>query len=150
MLVVSFSATELERLAAQAEQRGQTTAEFVRQAALDRAAGITPPTPISERLRERARQIAARLKEQYGAERVLLFGSAARGTATEHSDLDLLIITPSEEPQLRRRAAVRRLVDDLSRDLALSPIVLTEAELEKRLAMGDHFFAEVVQTGIAL
>jgi hypothetical protein len=34
--------------------------------------------------------------------------------------------------------------------VAFSPIVFTEAELEKRLAMGDHFFAEVVQTGIAL
>jgi predicted nucleotidyltransferase len=33
-----------------------------------------------------------RLVERFGAERVILFGSQARGTADEHSDVDLLVV----------------------------------------------------------
>ncbi len=36
-------------------------------------------------------QIVSRLAKEYGAERVYLFGSYARGEATEQSDIDLRI-----------------------------------------------------------
>jgi predicted nucleotidyltransferase len=111
---------------------------------------VVTPTPMSENMRARAVVIAARLKEELGAQRVLLFGSVARGTAGDTSDVQLLVIAPSENPPLRRSVAVRRLVDDLSRQLALSPIVITEAELEKRLALGDRFIEEVLRTGVEL
>lgn len=40
---------------------------------------------------EEIRRIVAPLAEQYGAERVWLFGSCARGDANENSDVDLRI-----------------------------------------------------------
>jgi uncharacterized protein len=102
---------------------------------------------LSVHLVARAKAIAERLKEQYGAQRVLLFGSVARGEAARHSDIDLLIVAPSDEPYHLRMLTVLRLVDDLSRDLALSPIVLTPDELRKRLAIGDPFIGEIVRSG---
>lgn len=39
--------------------------------------------------------IADRLRDRYGAERVLVYGSVARGEPTEHSDIDLLVIAPT-------------------------------------------------------
>ena len=40
---------------------------------------------------EHIREIVSRLAKQYGAERVYLFGSYARGEATDQSDVDLRI-----------------------------------------------------------
>ncbi|MGY4877464.1 nucleotidyltransferase family protein [Vreelandella aquamarina] len=37
------------------------------------------------------RQSKLQLKERYGVERLALFGSTARGTATPRSDIDLLV-----------------------------------------------------------
>jgi predicted nucleotidyltransferase len=98
----------------------------------------------------RARLIAARLKRDYGAERVILFGSVARGTATRYSDLDLLVIAPSSETRRRRRAAVRDLVRDLTEVMFLSPIVITADELQHRLEIGDQFYGEILRTGVEL
>ena len=50
----------------------------------------TPATTTVSR--NRLKTIADRLRQDYSAVRVILFGSAARGEATEHSDIDLLII----------------------------------------------------------
>ncbi len=41
--------------------------------------------------RERFKILANRLREGYEAQRVIPFGSAAPGEATEHSDLDRLV-----------------------------------------------------------
>lgn len=37
---------------------------------------------------------ANRIAEALNPEKIILFGSYARGTATEHSDLDLMVIVP--------------------------------------------------------
>lgn len=99
---------------------------------------------------ERLKAIADLLREKYGAQRVILFGSAARGEATEDSDIDLLVVSPTTEKFYTRMASVLHLVRDLSRGLPLAPIVLTPEELKARLDVGDQFIAEVVSTGMEL
>src|SRR6266498_4931718 len=83
-------------------------------------------------LRERLAAISRRLKEQYGAEKVILFGSYARGEATEDSDVDLLVIAPTNERLFQRMATALRLVRDLYRGIPISPIVLKPEEIEER------------------
>src|SRR3990167_4592098 len=92
--------------------------------------------------------IASRLKEQYGAKEVILFGSYAKGTATADSDIDLLVISESKERFYERQASVRRLLRDLIKRIPLSPIVLTHKELEYRKKLGDQFINEILETGI--
>jgi hypothetical protein len=43
--------------------------------------------------------------------------------------------------------AVRRILSDPQRTLALEAFVLTPQELSKRLAIGDHFLAEILRKG---
>lgn len=95
-------------------------------------------------------RIAERLKREYRAEKVILYGSVARGEATIHSDIDLLVVAPSEEPGYQRMATVKAVIRDLSRGLPVSPIVLTPDELERRLKDGDPFVREIVQSGVEL
>ncbi|HMD95985.1 MAG TPA: nucleotidyltransferase domain-containing protein [Terriglobia bacterium] len=48
------------------------------------------------------RDIVRRIVDTTQPEKVILFGSQARGDARPNSDFDVLVITPSDEPRYRR------------------------------------------------
>jgi uncharacterized protein len=54
------------------------------------------------RILESDDEMVRRIAEDFKPQRIILFGSHARGEATEDSDYDLLIIAPSSEPRRRR------------------------------------------------
>ncbi len=62
--------------------------------------------------------------------RVVLFGSQARGTATEWSDVDQLILLPDVSNKRRAAIEIRRSLGDLpaSKDI----VVATPEEVEER------------------
>lgn len=108
-------------------------------------------TPVTTTVdRARLNTIADRLRREYGAARIILFGSAARDMVTEHSDIDLLVIAETSERFYERAASVLRTVRELSYGMPLAPIVLTVKELQARLDRGDQFIAEVIGTGVDL
>ena len=89
-------------------------------------------------------------RKEYNAERVILFGSYARGEATEDSDVDILVIAPTAERFFERMATVLRLTRDLHYKLPLGPIVLTKEEVEQRLQRGDQFVRQIIEKGVYL
>jgi predicted nucleotidyltransferase len=95
-------------------------------------------------------QMADVLRQQYGARRVLLFGSFGRGAQTDDSDVDLLVISDTSERFFDRMATVRRLLRPMRKGIPLSPLVLTPEEFERRLAKGDQFLAEIAANGVEL
>lgn len=52
------------------------------------------------------RRVAERIGRQADAEQVILFGSYARGEATEHSDVDLLVASNAAAPSINRYARI--------------------------------------------
>jgi len=105
---------------------------------------------MKREMSKRLHIIGNKIKQEYRAERVILFGSHARGDATEDSDVDLLVIARTKERFFERMASVRRLIRDLRDGLPVSPIVLTPVELEKRRQAGDPFVREILETGVSL
>jgi len=99
---------------------------------------------------DRLKVISERLKKEYRAEKVILFGSLARGEATVDSDADILVIAPTNERFFERMATVLEIVRDLYSGLALSPIVLRPEEIAERLKIGDQFVQEILETGVEL
>jgi predicted nucleotidyltransferase len=95
-------------------------------------------------------RIADRLRERLGATRVIVYGSVARGEATVHSDVDLLVVAPSNEKGYVRMANARAAIRDLSFGLPISPLVLTPDEVVRRLERGDPFVREIVEQGVEL
>ncbi|MGY3089175.1 putative nucleotidyltransferase [Hymenobacter sp. UYAg731] len=60
---------------------------------------------------EQIQAVVQRIVEGYAPDQIILFGSYAYGTPTEHSDLDLLIIKKDAEAKRAERAiAVRTLL----------------------------------------
>ncbi len=52
---------------------------------------------MNQEISERLQKISERLKKEYHAEKVILYGSYAIGEETEDSDVDLFIIAPTQE-----------------------------------------------------
>ena len=65
--------------------------------------------------------------------RVLLIGSKARGDSTPESDIDVLVILPREEPQIRRNVLTIASRVSLDFDVLLNPIVIGESRLQRQL-----------------
>jgi len=99
-----------------------------------------------DKVMERIKAISERLKREYNAEKVILFGSYAKKEETENSDVDLFIIAPAKERFYERMATALRLTRDLYRGIPISPIVLRPDELEKRKK--DPFIKEILESGI--
>lgn len=59
------------------------------------------------------KEYGQRIGRQFGAERVVLFGSYAQGTQSEDSDIDLMVIANTSLSPSERYCAVRRLLADV-------------------------------------
>jgi predicted nucleotidyltransferase len=99
---------------------------------------------VKQAVYDRLKKISERLKKEYHAEKVILYGSYARGAASEDSNIALFIIAPTNEYFFERMATVKSIVHDLQWRLPFSPIVLTQAELEERKKIGDHFIEDIL------
>jgi predicted nucleotidyltransferase len=100
--------------------------------------------------RSEIQKIVDRLVSHYSPQRVILFGSYAYGTPDADSDLDLLIVKETDKRPLDRWMEVKRLLRDRRRTVAVSPLVYTPQELERRLAMNDFFIQEILEKGQVL
>jgi HEPN domain-containing protein/predicted nucleotidyltransferase len=93
-------------------------------------------------------EICQRLIETHDPESIILFGSRARGTATQSSDIDLLIIQESQERPIDRRIGVEKTLAD--RGVAIDILVYTPAEMRFLHSIGSPLIEEVIETGRVL
>ncbi len=91
--------------------------------------------------------IVKKLRQDYDPEQIILFGSYAYGNPTDESDIDLLIVKDMNDSILARWVRVRKLVSELRKGFAFSPIIVTPSELETRPGKGDQFFEEIMRRG---
>jgi predicted nucleotidyltransferase len=89
-------------------------------------------------------QFGKRIGEQFGAEKVILFGSHAEGTATEDSDVDLLVIVPFEGRSVDQSVKIRM---ELRPAFPVDLIVRTPEKVHQRIEMGDNFMREILEEG---
>lgn len=97
------------------------------------------------------RQIAAlvdRLRP-YGPQRIVLFGSLARGDYHALSDIDLLIVKDTPVPFVERIGPVIALCAGEG-PLPVEPLVYTPAELEQLQAGGNSFVERALAEGVTI
>jgi len=98
--------------------------------------------------RAQIRRYARTLGRQFRPQRVLLFGSYARGQATEDSDVDMLVIMDHDKPRNVEQAIAIRLQTDSPFPMDL--LVRRPAEVAERVAMNDTFIRSVLEEGEVL
>lgn len=87
-------------------------------------------------------EFGRKIGDEFGAEKVVLFGSYARGTATPDSDIDLLVVAETSLPPSERYGAVRRLLADYPASFDI--IVKTPEEYSQWRSVVNHivYFAD--------
>lgn len=80
---------------------------------------------------------------------VILFGSVARGEATEKSDIDLLFIMKDTEAAKKRVGMLARKFADMY-DIDIIPIYMTQTEFGRRKKGFDRFVMNVMQEGMVI
>ena len=95
------------------------------------------------KIKEFGRQIG----EEFGAERVILFGSYAKGDASPDSDVDLLIIGPFEGRGVDKSVEIRM---KLRPHFPVDMLIRTPAKIQQRIEMGDDFIREILEEGKVL
>lgn len=90
------------------------------------------------------RSFGRRIGTEFGAERVILFGSHARGEANEDSDVDLLVIRRFRGPSVEQSVRIHL---ELRPPFPVDLIVRTPQAIERRLRMGDTFIRDILEGG---
>ncbi len=93
------------------------------------------------------RVVVSKIAKYCKPEKIILFGSLAKGKGNVNSDIDLLIVKNSDKKRPFRVKEVFEAVRGLDRNYPLDPIVYTPSELDGRLALGDYFIKEVLEQG---
>ena len=92
-------------------------------------------------------EILALLEKEIQPQQVILFGSHASGDADEESDLDILIIAPSDERPLDRTLRVRRLLNAFDRQIGLDILFYTPEEAQLLMSEPSSFLCNIRKSG---
>jgi predicted nucleotidyltransferase len=113
------------------------------------AVTMSAPAPLSTTATaEQIISFVDRVVATFKPRRVVLFGSYARGRPTADSDVDLLIT--GRRWSMSPLTAAGRIRVGLGVPFPMDLIVRTEADVRRRVAGGDEFLREALETGITL
>jgi predicted nucleotidyltransferase len=92
--------------------------------------------------------ITTQLIEKYGPEKIILFGSVARGEYDQANDLDFLII--KQDVPFYGIDRMRELDELIERNIAADMLVYRPDEFEDRVRLGDPFIKTILKEGRVL
>lgn len=95
-----------------------------------------------------AMKMVERICKAIEPDRIILFGSRARGEGKPDSDFDLLIVAPSDEPRWRRTAPFYRLLAGLG--VPKDILWWTPDEIAEWRNVKSHFINAVLREGKVL
>jgi len=88
--------------------------------------------------------------------RIILFGSHANGTATEDSDIDMVVILDNNDvaktyrERAEKKLIINRLVRNINYRVALDILVYSREEYKLVKDSGNYFIDEIERTGRVL
>jgi predicted nucleotidyltransferase len=91
-------------------------------------------------------QAVEQIVEKFKPQKIILFGSYARGNPRPESDVDLLVVTKTAD-KASKSLDIRR---HLGVMFGLDLVVYTEKRLKERVDMGDWFLRDVLKEGKVL
>jgi uncharacterized protein len=115
---------------------------------LKMAAIKVPTIDKRKRIPQKAiNHVVKQIVEQFKPEKIILFGSYARGNPRPESDVDLLVVmdTPLKDVQ-----QAIQICQQIEYRFGLDLIVHTPKYLEARVKMGDWFLRDVLKEGKVL
>jgi predicted nucleotidyltransferase len=87
-------------------------------------------------------EFGRKVSEKFGAQRVILSGSYARGNAGPDLDVDILVIAPFEGRSVDKAVEIQM---KLRSGFPIDLLVRTPEKVRERLEMGDTFMREILE-----
>lgn len=103
---------------------------------------------LQDLYRKQLRKTVEKIKTKYQPEKIILFGSLARGDFREGSDIDLFIIKKTPKRFVDRVGEVLELVGRVG--VPIEPVVYTPAEYQTAKRENRLFVEEISRTGQVL
>ena len=105
-------------------------------------------TSLTNNERKAVEATVRMLKSQFSIDKVILFGSKARGDHDEHSDIDLLIISSTPFHWKDEKAIVGALFDiGMEYDVIFSPLFTSSDEWENGIFTEFPVYQEISRDG---
>jgi predicted nucleotidyltransferase len=79
-----------------------------------------------------------------------LFGSKARGDATQESDIDVLVVVSRIEPEVERQVCDAAFAASLEHDVLIAPVLVSRARYEDAVRRISDLAVAVEREGISL
>ena len=95
--------------------------------------------------KDKINQIVKIIIEKYTPDEIILFGSYAKGTPQDDSDLDLLVIKDVDLPRHKRAVEIRKYLRGIATPLDI--IVYTKREIEKWKNLKTSFIFNALEEG---
>jgi predicted nucleotidyltransferase len=92
-------------------------------------------------------QFGREIGSQFGAEKVLLFGSYATGSEQLDSDVDLLVVLSHKGRSVDKSVEIRM---KLRPQFPVDILVRSPEKVRQRLAIGDDFLQQILDNGKVL
>lgn len=97
---------------------------------------------------ERIQEMVHRIVNQFHPQKIILFGSHARGTAGPDSDVDLMIVMPISGTRRQKQIEVRVALHDIR--MPKDIIVVTPEDIERRKDIVGTVIRPAVREGKVL
>jgi uncharacterized protein len=96
---------------------------------------------------EAIQDLSSRIAREFSPDKIVLFGSYASGTASEDSDVDMLVILPFEGRNLRKSLEILNKVDP---HFPVDLLARRPDDTVRRYEDGDPLIREALDHGVAL
>ena len=107
-----------------------------------------PTVDIRKRIPQTViRKLARQIAKQFKPQKIILFGSYARGKPRPESDVDLLVVMNTKLREVEQSIKICQKLDYM---FGLDLIVYTPKHLKERVRMGDWFLRDALKEGKVL
>ena len=89
-------------------------------------------------------EVVRQIAENFHPQKIILFGSYARGNPRPESDLDVLVVMDTPLKESQQSLAIRRYLGVM---FGLDLVVYTPKHLQERVDMGDWFVRDILKEG---
>jgi len=95
------------------------------------------------------RNITQKIVQEFEPEKVMLFGSWARGDGRQDGDIDLLVVKETQARRIEREVELRKKLFG-NNFPPLDLLVYMPSEIAKRIELRDFFIKDILEKGVTL
>ena len=96
------------------------------------------------------REIVRRIRKEVRPQKIILFGSRARGTPHRHSDYDILVVKRTRLSHYRRAEPIRSALVDLPVEVDVDVVMYTPFEIHDWSQVPQAFITTAMREGKVL